>query len=188
MSSEAHYFIAIPLYPSLRNHLSIWQDDLKEKLDYKNWPHKEDLHITLKFLGPVKADEIEQIQEALIGIKDLNAFEISIGSIGTFGKPDRPRVLWAGVDKTTTLSDLQEKTEAIMEKHGFQKETRTYSPHITLAKKWMGNSSGELLQDIKKQYKEQQIMVVNQIALFKIHPTRTPKYELIHEYKLQDGE
>lgn len=97
-------------------------------------------------------------------------------------------MLWAGVDKTTTLSDLQEKTEAIMEKHGFQKETRTYSPHITLAKKWMGNSSGELLQDIKKQYKEQQIMVVNQIALFKIHPTRTPKYELIHEYKLQDGE
>lgn len=188
MASEAHYFIALPLPKSLQNYFSVWQDDLKKKLNYKKWQHKEELHITLKFLGPVADNRIEQIHEALMEITNLNSFEIAIGSIGTFGKPDKPRVLWAGVDKTPALSDLQQQVEAIIERYGFQKETSVYHPHITLAKKWLENSSSDPLPDIKKQYTEQQMIIIDEIALFKIHPTRTPKYELIHNYKLQDGE
>lgn len=188
MSSEPHYFIAIPLHPSLQEQLSSWQNDLKGKLTYKNWPHKQDLHITLKFLGPVADNKIDQVKEALTIVEGLREFSIDAGSIGTFGKPEHPRVLWAGVSKTKGLTALQQKIDEATADIGFQKETREFHPHITLAKKWLGEPAKNTLKEVKRQYIDKQQMAVGKLVLYKIHPTKTIKYEVVQTYKLKGGE
>lgn len=188
MASEAHYFIAIPLSTALQNDFSVWQRELKRKLTYKNWPDYRDLHITLKFLGPVADNKREQLKEALLQIEGLQKFSIEVGSIGTFGKSDQPRVLWAGVSKTKALSAIQQKVEALLVNIGFQAESREFHPHITLAKKWLGNPAADVLKEIKKQFTEIQQLHVDEIVLYQIHPTKTIKYEVVQTYKLQGGE
>ncbi|MBY7143912.1 RNA 2',3'-cyclic phosphodiesterase [Virgibacillus sp. NKC19-3] len=184
MTTNPHYFIAIPLQAPLKEYLSYWQDRLKTHLAYKQWPHYEDLHITLKFLGAVDDSKIQQLRRKLKIIEHTQTFSIEVGGLGTFGNPEKPRVLWAGVDKTALLTSLQQKVEDLASNLGFSKETRVYRPHITLAKKWAGGSSTIFLEDMKKQFSHVQTMAVEEVVLYQIHPRRSVKYEVVANFRL----
>lgn len=188
MSIEAHYFIAIPLPESVQRFFSVWQDNLKNKLPYQEWTHRTDLHITLKFLGSVDVNKREQLVYALEPLRKISTFTIDVGSLGSFGNAKKPRVLWAGVKKTAELAALQERVEEFLVGIGFQLNTRAYRPHITLAKKWHGESAGDILEAIKKQYTAERQVFVENIVLYRIHPRSTPKYQPVRIYRLQGGE
>lgn len=186
MSNLPHYFIAIPLPIHIKEYFAQWQKDLKERLSYKLWPHFEDLHITLKFLGPVTSVVIQELQKELIAIQQLEAFTLKVGSIGTFGNPKNPRVLWAGVEKAEPLVLLQERVEECALTVGFTKENRDYRPHITIAKKWgEGTISDSVFAEIKEQYIMEQEMEVNDIVVYQIFPSRSPKYEIVQTHSLK---
>ena len=185
----SHYFIAIPLPISLKNHFSYLQEELKKQLPYRHWPNKHDLHITLNFIGPIESERLYYLEKELKKIEDIEEFPVDVGSIGMFGNSNRPRVLWADVMKTKQLITLHEQIEICMSNLGFQKELRTYRPHITLAKKWDGLSVNNLLEAINSQFSmEIQTLKVNEVVLYKIFPSRTPKYEVIYKYRLKEGE
>ncbi|MFD1851159.1 RNA 2',3'-cyclic phosphodiesterase [Oceanobacillus bengalensis] len=188
MGGSPHYFIAILLPEELQEYFSIWQSVLREKLPYKQWYNKRDFHITLKFLGAVDNDKLQELDKKLQGIKMLNAFHVNVGSIGTFGNPKTPRVLWSGVEKTDTLSQLAQIVEEYAVQLGFSKENRAYTPHITLAKKWAGNQVtryDEILSEMKNKYTTKEKMLVHEVILFQIHPNREQKYEIIRRYPLR---
>src|SRR5699024_11793210 len=112
----AHYFVAIPLTDALKNHYSIWQEELKEELPYKQWTNKLDLHITLKFLGAVEHEQLTRLKQELKQIENANAFSTKAGGVGVFGKPVNTRVLWVGADKTTALVFLYEQVDALVDR------------------------------------------------------------------------
>lgn len=184
MSNLPHYFIAIPLNHFLKDYFSHWQDSLKEQLSYKVWPHKQDLHITLKFLGPVGSDTVKDLKNELRSIQQLKSFELNVGTIGTFGNPEKPRVLWAGVEKTNELALLQNQVEECAGRVGFTKENREYRPHITLAKKWSEGSANRSVDAIKNGYKEKQKLSVDEVVIYQIFSSRSPKYEVVETYCL----
>lgn len=188
MSTESHYFIAIPLPESVQRFFSTWQDELEGELPYKQWTQQADLHITLKFLGAVDDNKRKQIGQALQSMREFEAFTLHVGTIGTFGKPSMPRVLWAGVEKTPLLTTLQEQVKIRLENIGYSAEKRAYVPHITLAKKWQGKAAEDLLENIIKHYTAQKEILVDTIVLYQIHPTSVPKYEPVCTYRLQGGE
>ncbi|GGA82616.1 RNA 2',3'-cyclic phosphodiesterase [Ornithinibacillus halotolerans] len=181
----AHYFIAIPITKELAEEISIWQIDLKEKLAYKNWPYQDDLHITLKFLGEVEDKKLERLRNELKSVQ-YHDFSITIGSIGTFGKDDRPRVLWAGVENTDEVNGLHNKIEEVSASVGFPKENRPYRPHITLAKKWNGTTVHTMhLDEIKELYKDKTYTLhVDEFVLYQIFPSQIPKYKRIDTFQL----
>ncbi|MBP1968938.1 2'-5' RNA ligase [Virgibacillus natechei] len=188
MSKNPHYFIAIRLPGSLKENLSKWQHELKKDVSFKQWPHFEDLHITLKFLGEVDDTKLRQLKEELKTIEDEQAFSIAVGGIGVFGNPKKPRVLWAGVDKTKSLAHLQEYVEACTMKVGFNKENRPYRPHITLAKKWSGETVTTIPEALKERFSNKKQIEVEEVVLYQIHPGSTVKYEMIARYRLKRGE
>lgn len=184
----AHYFIAIPLTDTLKNFLSVWQEELKEKFSYKQWTNKQDLHITLKFLGPVENGQLKRLLQELKIIENSNAFSIKAGTIGMFGNPVKPRVLWAGVDQTDALTLLYEQVESAVLSAGLAKETRPYRPHITLAKKWDGPSDRGLVEMTQTQFKRKRMLQVEEVVVYQIFPKQTPKYKVVSSYNLGGGE
>lgn len=183
--NSPHYFIAIPLPPSIKEKLAGWQRELKAEMPFKQWVHPEDLHITLKFLGAVSEEQLNTLIRLMAQIRRFNSFSLMTGDLGTFGNPEKPRVLWTGVERKPELMDLQQYVEGIAFESGFKKEKRPYSPHITLAKK----STGEKAQisKVKSCYTEHQSIAVNQVVLFRIHPAKNPKYEINEVYKFSRG-
>jgi 2'-5' RNA ligase len=185
---SAHYFIAIHLPETLQDYFSKWQHTLKQELPYKQWSHKQDLHITLKFLGPVADNKLTVLQNKLKEIGKYDPFSLAIRDFGTFGNPKKPRVLWAGLGKTESLVQLQAAVEKICSAAGFEKEKRAYCPHITLAKKWNGSEIKNLDQKLRNKKLDKQEWHVEDIVLFRIHPRESPKYEAVCKYPLQGGE
>jgi RNA 2',3'-cyclic 3'-phosphodiesterase len=181
-----HYFIAIPITANIKDEFATWQEELKNEVSYKQWPVKEDLHITLKFLGAVEDEKVKLLRELLRSISEQSPFSLTVGKIGTFGKPNSPRVLWAGVEKTEPLESLFKQIEKVATFIGFSKENRPYTPHITLAKKWNGNDgSPEMIKTMKERYQFLTYqMNVDSFVLYQIFPSKTPKYEVVELYKL----
>lgn len=101
-----------------------------------SWSRVENIHLTLKFFGNVGRDRIPEISAAATRTtQNFPNFEISVGNTGVFPRPSRAQVLWIGVnDPSGQLAALQNQFESECAAAGFEKETRAYHPHLTIAR------------------------------------------------------
>lgn len=100
------------------------------------WVKPEGIHLTLKFLGDVPTERLKAIQAALTQAgAACRPFQISVGGLGCFPNPQRPRVVWvAAHDDSGRLLLLQKGVEKNLLALGFAREERPFSPHLTLAR------------------------------------------------------
>jgi 2'-5' RNA ligase len=90
-------------------------------------------HLTIKFLGNVAKDSLPELQSALEDVRGPS-FELTFSGLGTF-KSGHGLVFWAGLADNPTLTELFTGIDNILlERLGLEKETRPFSPHITLAR------------------------------------------------------
>lgn len=105
----------------------------------------EGVHLTLKFLGDVSSDVVDSLaSEVGLAASGAPAMSLRLAELGVFPESGPARVVWAGVDgDTTPLQQLRLRIEAAAEKLGFPRESRGFSPHLTLARARNGASSSE---------------------------------------------
>ncbi|RCW62675.1 RNA 2',3'-cyclic phosphodiesterase [Saliterribacillus persicus] len=178
---DAHYFIAISLDSKTKEWLKRIQSNLyhNKSLLYKVWPHEEDFHITLHFFGSLAKREVVMVVKEMERFKAFEAFPITIGQLRYFGNKEKPRVIWIDVEKKQELINIYEEVNNIVEIVNKKTEKRSYSPHITLAKKWASTENAkESIEIAVNNNKEIKNIEINKIALFKINPNSTPKYEI----------
>ena len=111
------------------------------------WVTPEQIHLTLKFLGNVPAEQVTLIAQAMAcAAQGQTAFTLRAQSLGCFPHPSRPRVLWVGlVDPSQALAHLNERLSAALIPAGFPPEERPFHPHLTLARAQNVGRSNELL-------------------------------------------
>jgi 2'-5' RNA ligase len=135
---QVRTFIAIELNESIRTDLTDLQEQLKAKAPKGSvrWVKSEGIHLTLKFLGDVPVNRIEDVKQALTqACVGFPSFFFSVGGLGCFPNPRRPRVVWVGVqEESGTLKRLQKAIEDGMEKLGFAPEGRKFHAHLTLGR------------------------------------------------------
>lgn len=131
-------FVAVKLPEELGGLLGQEAAALSSRLKFAKWTYPDDYHITLQFLGDTPAAQIPVLLAALKGISaGQKPFRLKLDEWGTFGVPESPRVLWAGVSgELEQLRELQEKIVAVTSPLGYKEEKRPYSPHLTLARKY----------------------------------------------------
>jgi len=134
----------------LRNITQILQD-IELSRDVR-WVDPGKIHLTIKFLGDVKPEKINQITESMDNIgREIYPFRLSMSGMGCFPNPAKARVIWVGLDlkKGDELSTLQISVAKGMEKLGFKPENRPFRPHLTLAriKKPLGSNRVQALLD-----------------------------------------
>lgn len=99
-----------------------------------NWSVLDNLHVTTKFIGEWPPDRLDELHHKLCSLPRRAAFELEIGGLGWFPNQRSPRVLWAGVQGDSPLTDLANAIEEGLLSLGVAKEARPYSPHLTLAR------------------------------------------------------
>lgn len=129
-------FLAIVLPPAIQ--IALAQEITRlEKLSGASvrWVAAENIHLTLKFLGEVEPDRLENLKD---GLRQLCArqprLEISVGGLGAFPNLRRPRILWAGVQAPPELAIFHQQLEQTAARAGFPAEAQAFSPHITLGR------------------------------------------------------
>jgi len=96
------------------------------------WQHRADLHMTLRFLGSVGDDRVEELRRIGDGLR-CEAFGLVLDRIGHW---PRPQVVWCGPSSPPAeLGHLHQALEHALASHGWPAEERTFRPHVTLARK-----------------------------------------------------
>jgi RNA 2',3'-cyclic 3'-phosphodiesterase len=100
------------------------------------WIARENLHITLWFLGEVPEPRVAAISDALTGRPfDSAPFEIVLEGCGAFPPAGAPRVFWVGVRKGgEEMARLHGEIGERLDPLGFVPEKRAYAAHLTLAR------------------------------------------------------
>ena len=95
--------------------------------------HPLDLHLTLRFLGPLNPEAISRVEAAAESVAGLPPAPLCIDRLGHFG---RAGVLWAGPSVPSAgLLELVARLEESLAAAGLPAETRPFRAHITLARK-----------------------------------------------------
>jgi 2'-5' RNA ligase len=99
------------------------------------WTPVKNIHLTLKFLGDVPANHLDFVKQSLTQTaKTSMPFDLQVGSLGSFPNAKQPRVLWVGVHAPPALNTLQQNIDIAMDRLGYKKEDRLFSPHLTLGR------------------------------------------------------
>jgi 2'-5' RNA ligase len=128
-------FISIELPQALKQKItSVIERLVKTGADVR-WVVPENLHVTLKFLGPTPGNLIPDIEEKLRRAAGAHGrFTLKLSGAGAFPNERRPRVVWIGLVDSDELLGLQRDIDASMEELGFEREDRPFSPHLTLGR------------------------------------------------------
>ena len=103
------------------------------------WVQAAALHLTLKFLGDVSAEQAPRIAAALdAAVAAARPFEVGLGGVGAFPSLARPRIVWLGVERHPALELLANDVETALRPFGFEAELRPFQPHITLGRARQG--------------------------------------------------
>jgi RNA 2',3'-cyclic 3'-phosphodiesterase len=95
---------------------------------------KENVHITIKFLGNLESTRIEQVKMALSQIR-FQPFLLEVKGAGAFPNMNRISVVWIGLGQGwSTVEQIYEQSESLLSLQGFPRESREFSPHITIAR------------------------------------------------------
>jgi RNA 2',3'-cyclic 3'-phosphodiesterase len=187
MEQHTHYFYALELPSAIKNHFDDTIEKLQEGLPFKSWVHPQDLHITLAFLGNADAAKLKASNELVQSeVSKIASFELEIDHLGIFGRKDSPRIFWAGLKDSTRLAETRNHVFSACHKAGFKLETRPFSPHITLARKWTGEwpFTYQSIEEFNPFKNEHLVFHADRVVLYKTHLGKSPKYEPINIFPL----
>ncbi len=135
--SVVRAFIAVDLPSDLQERLAQVTGDLQDLMGNVpvRWVPAENMHLTLKFLGDVSSNNMGVLYDIIRGeTVDREPMVISLGGLGAYPKPRRPRVIWVGVEAPSELMALQSGVDKQTGRVGYARDRRPFSPHITLGR------------------------------------------------------
>lgn len=122
-------FIAIEVLEDVKKNIVKFQNELKNSgIFIGKWT--KDYHFTLKFLGDVSDEKIEEIKKIKLETKP---FELEVKDFGAFPSKKFIRVIWIG-SESEQLKNLQKEIENKLDPLGFEKDTREFAGHLTLCR------------------------------------------------------
>jgi 2'-5' RNA ligase len=133
--NKMRIFIALKTTP-YEDELFKIVSNLKTKIhgDVK-WVEKDNLHVTVKFLGEVEEPFLEDIFRISDEISSLfKTFNFEIQGISGFPKKEFARVLFFAInDVNRNIENIMRELDKSFEKYHFKRE-ESYVPHITFGR------------------------------------------------------
>lgn len=129
-------FVAINPPERLRDSLVRCQQ-LLSGLEWKvKWVERDNLHLTLAFLGETDQERIPDINQILFRAAELSSvFSLRFEGLGAFPNLKRPRVIWAGLaGQVGQLNLLHRSIIEGLQGIGLKPDDKPFRPHLTLGR------------------------------------------------------
>ncbi len=130
-------FVALDIPEEIRQRMTGYLEGVREFAPDARWVKPESFHVTLKFIGEQKDDQVERIQRELATFR-AQPFEIAFRGSGFFPNPRSPRVFWLGIEAPEQLPQLAKSVDEAVARTGVERESNQYRPHLTLARSGSG--------------------------------------------------
>ena len=162
-------FVGIDLPPETKLALST----IAAGLPGVKWVDPGNYHVTLRFIGEVDEAAAADIDAELATIR-ARRFSLRIAGVDLFGTEDKPRILYAGVERAPALVELRDKVGAALGRAGVPPEGRVFTPHVTLA-----NIRAGRLADLGHYLEQHNLLRLPEIAV--------DRFQLVQSYLTKAG-
>ncbi|RMF55536.1 RNA 2',3'-cyclic phosphodiesterase [Candidatus Woesearchaeota archaeon] len=173
-------FIAIELPEEIKKLLEKAQNHLKNNSDRVSWVKKENMHLTLKFLG-----EISDENKVIKALKKVvfKPFEAETSDLGVFPSQNYIKVVWLGLKSSEQTKELHDKIDEQLFNIGIKKD-KNFVPHMTLGRVKYIKDKKAFVQKISNFRPEEKPFKVQGFSLIKSELTPTgPIYSTINNFK-----
>ena len=120
-------FIAIPLSHRVRSELAGVQLQMKKQGYQGNFTRKENLHMTLAFLG--EREDVDEIAEVMRSVP-IPEIRLDFTKIGSFGN-----ILWVGMRDNEVLDRYVQDLREALTAHHIDYDPKPFKSHVTLSRK-----------------------------------------------------
>lgn len=172
-------FIAIQLSDGLKRQIEGVQADLKRQVSRLGrvsgigWTRAEGIHLTLKFLGDIPETQVEALGAVVRqAASSVETFTLEARGLRAFPNPCKPRVVWLGLHGGDRAMEALRQVQAAVEEGcaglDFPKESRSFTPHLTLARVRDPGAAGSL-ETILIQHQNRVVgpMICDRLALIR---------------------
>jgi RNA 2',3'-cyclic 3'-phosphodiesterase len=172
-------FVGVDLPGQVKDVLSSVVERLRPEAPAAKWVPRDNLHLTMSFLGEIDESRVPGILDALAEAagNEPGPIDTVLEGSGAFPSPRRARVLWVGLgDPHGRLASLAGAVASQLEPLGFPQEKRPWTPHLTIARfrQPMNTStmSGARIEPVA--------FIVSAVTLFRSRLARpSPRYEVV---------
>ncbi|MBO4832002.1 MAG: RNA 2',3'-cyclic phosphodiesterase [Oscillospiraceae bacterium] len=126
-------FIAVNFPEDVKDALCGDMAGLRERSVTGNFSLRENLHLTLAFLGevhPRRVSDIRKVMDSAI----CPASDAGISGFGSFGRGGE-RLLWRGLRLDPKVRNMRDRLIAGLKDAGFTPDDKPFKPHITVARR-----------------------------------------------------
>ena len=175
-------FIAIDIPMNTKTRISHESKKLQRKdLFDGNLTKKENLHLTIKFLGSLTNKEVEKIKEKLRKI-NFNKFFCKVGKVGFFYKGNKMRIIWVDL-LSNKLNELQKKIGKVILARGNKK----FSSHITIVRVKSVRNKQSLVEKVGEIDFKNLNFKVKEFVLMKSELTKQGmRYRILDKFKSEN--
>ncbi len=186
--STVRCFVGIKVAEPVRDLVVRVQEALRRADAHVKWVERENLHLTLKFLGDLDEDRVASLGDRLTAeAARWKKMALVYAGIGTFPERGAPRVVWAGATgDLSRLAGLAAAVERHAEEAGVPPERHPFVAHLTIGRVKSDRNARRLLSAIEAQ--RQVPLGRDDVASFELlRSTLTsdgPIYEVVESYPL----
>lgn len=129
-------FLAFDLPDDVAGAVGDIQQKIREHDLNVKWVARQNLHLTVKFLGDVSAGGVAQVKKAAAAaVQAVPALTVRVRCAGAFPDMRRPRAVWVGLSGDTAgLIRCHDVLDDRLEQAGFEKDNRRFNAHITMGR------------------------------------------------------
>jgi 2'-5' RNA ligase len=138
-------FLALDLDGAILDRLDEARTEIDDPRSKVRWVARENLHLTLRFLGEVSDEMIAGVCELAAGAAgQVGAFDFDVRGIACIPPRGQIRMIWAQIDDPTgEMAALHEILSAELSGLGLKEDARSFKPHVTIARvKFIRNPDG----------------------------------------------
>ena len=163
-------FIAIEIPEDIKEYLTSIQEKIYMNSNKIRFVKKEQIHLTLKFLGEVQPNIADEIKDNLKRI-NFNPFSVVLDNLDIFPNDSYIRVIWVGLKPEQPILELQKSIDGSLKKL-FKKE-KNFKAHVTLARVKYIENKDNFIDKLKTIKVENKKIGISNFKLIK--STLTPK-------------
>lgn len=157
-------FVALNLSHEEKDGVEGIQNALKAHAAAGNFTRRQNLHMTLAFLGQVPPERIPALRNILkiTGDKTI-PFVLQYDQMGYFSGKGREKLWYLGCERTPELSDLVSRLHKSLKKQGFLLEDRAFVPHVTLCRRCVSDYVPQKIAPVSVNCRSMELMLSEHI-------------------------
>jgi RNA 2',3'-cyclic 3'-phosphodiesterase len=165
---EVRSFLALDLPDSVADFLESVSNELKKSRADVKWVNPKSIHLTIKFLGNINRATIHEIATTLKPIfSEQTPIQLKVSNVGVFPNLRQPRIIWAGIeDPTGCIMRIVPIIEDAFSTIGFAKESRPFTPHLTLGRSRSANGRERLISIMSELKCDAPVFTIHRAILF----------------------